>query len=228
MSQLRASYLSRTRAKHSERMRSTVGVGSVVSTSRVKKEKEVFLRCVENDALRSSRQVRPIRQGERGSLQRSLRTPRRANSSVELGHVEPPESNVVDLSGGLTMVPRPMRSTELHCPNAWSRSSERTSTGSKVKPGRNTYSAEISTVQLRREPSKARVWALWSLQPKYEHIGRQSETTHPGSPGKPPLRCDSDRDSASSPPTSSGLANSRVSRWPSVDLIRNTTRTSGW
>ena len=47
-----ASYLSRTRAKHSERMRSTVGVGSVVSTSRVKKEKEVFLRCVEIDAGR--------------------------------------------------------------------------------------------------------------------------------------------------------------------------------
>ena len=55
VSQLRASYLSRTRAKHSERMRSTVGVGSVVSTSRVKKEKEVFLRCVEIDAGRFGR-----------------------------------------------------------------------------------------------------------------------------------------------------------------------------
>ena len=47
---LRATYVSRTRAKHSERMRSTVGVGSVCSTSRFKKEKEVFLRRVDFDA----------------------------------------------------------------------------------------------------------------------------------------------------------------------------------
>lgn len=47
---LRATYVSRTRAKHSERMRSTAGVGSVCSTSRFKKEREVFLRRVDSDA----------------------------------------------------------------------------------------------------------------------------------------------------------------------------------